>query len=143
MTNALESVARGELPLREALGLSSESVEAARALAAHVAAAGRPDLARVLLEGVVALEPTSSARMDLARLMIRAGEAEQAWLHARRALESGPPSERSAAAFLAARACLSLGRLSEVGGYVRKAREQAGGHPPVGLRAFSERLARR
>ncbi|NOY92912.1 MAG: hypothetical protein GXP55_17140, partial [Deltaproteobacteria bacterium] len=52
-------------------------------------------------------------------------------------------SIRSAAAFLAARACLSLGRSSDAGGYLRVAMEQAGAHPPAGLRAFSERLARR
>ncbi len=138
----LEACARGELGLREALGLAPEAVDAARALAARLSAARRPDLARVLLEGALALEPSSGARLDLAELLIRQGEAELAFGHARAALESGPASTHSAAAFLAARACLSLGRGGDAGGYLGVALERAGAHPPAGLRAFSERLAR-
>jgi DNA-binding SARP family transcriptional activator len=78
---ALRAVARGDVSLARARQLPPEAVQALRALADLARRAGRVDLARPLLEGLVALDPRDVwAGLALAELCLGVGDSGAARL---------------------------------------------------------------
>jgi len=121
---ALAAVARGQGSLARALGVPGEALAAARHLAWTALEAGRDDIARVLLEGCVALDEADrwSARA-LGELLLRTGQVQAALEVSHRAASAARAAGATdaGACLVAARALIASGRTSDAVGWLRAA----------------------
>src|SRR5258706_9164466 len=125
---AVAAVARGEASLASVSRAAPSALEGVERLASQLAHAGRDDLARTLLEGVVALDASrAGALRALAEASLRLSDPGAALDAASRAhaLSCGD----AGAALVAARAALALGRRDDAKAWLRHAGAGDGTRP--------------
>jgi hypothetical protein len=117
-----------EFPLARALGIPTEALEAARALAVTLATHGERTRARRVLEGCLALDGGDfESAIALAELALSDGDAAGALDAAGRALAAGGGESRAPdAALLFARALLLAGHRVEARAWLERLAASAG-----------------
>ncbi len=100
--------------LAHAIGLPDESLEAARSLARWAESVDEPTLAIAIWEGCAALDDGPRSWLGLARVCLRAGDAQRAFSAAAEVIARASATEdRDEATLHSARACLLAGRLDD------------------------------
>jgi predicted Zn-dependent protease len=138
---AIRAAVRGDLSLAAARGLDGHALAALRSLADVARRAGRPDLARTLLEGIVALEPRDEWSLAaLAEVCLAAGDSAGARAAAARAEEigRGRGAVPAVVAILVARVLLADGRASEARSWLSLVANDAGA--PAAMRRAARAL---
>lgn len=100
-TTLVDAWARGELPLRDVLGVPAEAIAAARTLGERCIVLGDAARAEIVFAGLAALDPADgAAAASLATLALERGAPDIALAWAERTLGVGPgdPNLRSLAA---------------------------------------------
>jgi len=144
MVGALGAAARGNMTLAAALAVPAEALAAARAMASLLAQHGREDAARVVLEGIVALDEHDAwSWRALATLALRRrdiGPAVEAATHAVQVARARGATDPEAALLLG-RALLAAGRAPEAGTWLASA--AADPHAPPAVRRTARAIGRR